>query len=153
MTFYRPKKRKLNNKPTVVMGQSFASQWEADRYLQLLYLEQQGVIRDLRTQVKFELIPAIREPDTVGKRGGIKQGKVIERAVNYVADFTYVKNGETIVEDTKGYTDTLSATYKVFVIKRKLMLWRYGITVKEIKQNADVKVRGHFNNGVTSHER
>lgn len=129
-----PKKPRQNNTSVTVCGIKFDSKWEADRYLQLLYLEQQGVIRDLQLQKKFELIPAVRWPDTVGKRGGVKQGKVIERAVNYVADFVYIKNGETIVEDAKGYYDTSSAMYKVFIIKRKLMLWRYGLHVKEVRR-------------------
>ena len=129
-----PKKARQFNEKTVVCGKQFDSKWEADRYLQLLYLEQQGVIRDLQTQKRFELIPAVREPDTVGKRGGVKQGKVIERAVYYIADFVYLKDGQTVVEDAKGYRDTSSAMYKVFIIKRKLMLWRYGLHVKEVRR-------------------
>lgn len=137
MNYYKlpkPRKNRQNNQRVTVCGKTFDSKWEADRYLQLLYLEQQGVIRDLRTQKRFELIPAVREPDTVGKRGGIKQGKVIERAVYYVADFVYLKDGQTVVEDAKGYRDTSSAMYKVFIIKRKLMLWRYGLHVKEVRR-------------------
>lgn len=130
-----PKKPRQNNTSVTVCGIKVDSKWEADRYLQLLYLEQQGVIRDLQLQKKFELIPAVREPDTVGKRGGVKQGKVIERAVYYVADFVYIKNGETVVEDAKGYYDTSSAMYKVFIIKRKLMLWRYGLRVREVRRD------------------
>lgn len=136
MSYFKlPKKARQNNERVTVCGISFDSKWEADRYLQLLYLQQQGVIRDLQLQKKFELIPAVREPDTVGKRGGVKQGKVIERAVYYVADFVYVKGGETVVEDAKGYYDTSSAMYKVFIIKRKLMLWRFGLRVKEVRRD------------------
>ena len=130
-----PRKTRQNNQRITICGKEFDSKWEADRYLQLLYLEQQGVIRDLQLQKKFELIPAVREPDTVGKRGGLKQGKIIERAVYYIADFVYLKNGETVVEDAKGYYDTSSAMYKVFIIKRKLMLWRYGLRVKEVRRD------------------
>ena len=72
-----PRKARQNNKSVVICGIKFDSQWEADRYLQLLYPQEQGIIRDLQLQKKFELIPAAREPDTVGKRGGIKQGKII----------------------------------------------------------------------------
>ena len=52
----------------------------------------------------------------------------------YIADFVYVKGGQTVVEDAKGYRDTSSAMYKVFIIKRKLMLWRYGLSVKEVRR-------------------
>jgi hypothetical protein len=129
-----PKKTRQNNTSVTVCGIKFDSKWEADRYLQLLYLQEQGIIRDLQLQKKFELIPAVREPDTIGKRGGVKQGKVIERAVYYVADFVDVKDGENVVEDAKGYYDTSSAMYKVFIIKRKLMLWRYGLQVREVRR-------------------
>lgn len=132
--FKKPRKARQNNTSVTVCGIKFDSKWEADRYLQLLYLEQQGIIRDLQLQKKFELIPAVREPDTVGKRGGVKQGKVIERAVYYIADFVYLKDGQTVAEDAKGYRDTSSAMYKVFIIKRKLMLWRYGLHVKEVRR-------------------
>lgn len=89
-------------------------------------LEQAGEIRDLKRQVKFELIPAQFEPDTLTKTGKPKRGKCIERAVCYYADFVYTENGETVVEDAKGIrTDT----YK---IKRKLMLYKYGIRIKEV---------------------
>ena len=60
-------------------------------------------------QVKFELIPKIGD----------------ERPCNYIADFTYMENGELVVEDVKGVrTDA----YK---IKKKLMLWVHGIRIKE----------------------
>lgn len=126
--------RKYGNKKVEVEGETFDSLKEARRGKELEMLEQAGAVRDLRRQVRYELIPTIREPETVGKRGGIKTGKVIERGVEYIADFVYqdAETGETIVEDVKGYRDTNSAAYKVFTIKRKLMLHIYGIRVKEI---------------------
>ena len=52
---------------------------------------------------------------------------MVERAVHYIADFVYKdKDGELIVEDTKGFR---TADY---IIKRKLMLWVYNIRIKEI---------------------
>ena len=90
-------------------------------------LERTGEIKDLKRQVKFELIPAQREPDTIGKRGGIHKGKVIENAVNYVADFVYTDccSGVQVVEDAKGMRT------KDYIIKRKLMLYRHGIKILE----------------------
>lgn len=54
-----------------------------------------------------------------------KVGK--EREVKYIADFTYRDSeGNFIVEDAKGFrTD-------VYKIKKKLMLWRFGIEIKEV---------------------
>ena len=90
-------------------------------------LEKAGAISDLRTQVKFVLIPAQREPDTVGVRGGVKKGKVIEREVDYIADFVYKNSsGDTVVEDTKGFRT------KDYVLKRKMMLFFHGIRIVEI---------------------
>ena len=64
-------KRKFNNKKITINGITFDSKKEAARYLGLIKLQEKGVIHDLKTQVKFELIP---------KQKG-------ERSCNYVADF------------------------------------------------------------------
>lgn len=114
----------------VFNGMTFASKKEASRYAELLLLERAGEISELKCQEKFVLIPAQREPDIIGKRGGRKQGKLIEHEVAYYADFYYIKDGQAVVEDVKGYKG--GGAYTVFVIKRKLMLWRYGIKVKEV---------------------
>ena len=122
---------KYHAKKTYLMGKEFDSKKEARRYAELLLLVRAGEITDLQCQVPFELIPAQREADTVGARGGIKQGKVIERAVTYVADFTYRdRDGNLIVEDTKGYKE--GQAYAVFSIKRKLMLYVHHIQIKEV---------------------
>ena len=49
---------KYNSKKTVVNGQTFDSRKEAKHYQELLLLERAGKIHDLRTQVKFVLIPS-----------------------------------------------------------------------------------------------
>ena len=81
----------------------------------MLLLEKAGAITDLQRQVKFELIPSQR----IG-------GKVVERSCNYIADFVYQENGQTVVEDTKGFKT------KDYIIKRKLMLWVHNIRIVEI---------------------
>ena len=108
-------------------GMVFDSKGEMQRYLDLKTLEECGSIQNLRRQVKFVLIPTQREPDIIGKRGGVKQGKVIEKEGSYTADFVYEENGQTVVEDYKGFK---TEAYK---IKKKLMLWVHGIQIKEIK--------------------
>lgn len=106
---------KYNNKTTQTFdGNVHDSRKEANRWSQLLLLEKAGVISDLKRQVRYELIP---------KQEG-------ERAVYYVADFEYIENGKKVVEDVKGYKEGLA--YRVFAIKRKLMLYVHGIKVKEI---------------------
>lgn len=117
---------KYKNKKVVIDGIAFDSKREAKRYGELLLLEKAGVITNLQRQVKYVLIPAQREPDTVGARGGIHKGKLIEKECAYFADFVYQQDGETVVEDTKGMRTT------DYVIKRKLMLYRHGIRIREI---------------------
>lgn len=107
-----------------------ASKKEAKRKLVLEQKERDGEISDLKCQVPFELISQKREPDTIGPRGGIKKGKVIEHSCQYIADFVYRENGEMVVEDAKGYRG--GEAYALFVVKRKLMLDRYGIRVREV---------------------
>lgn len=116
---------KYGNKKLTVGGITFDSKTEASRYRDLYFLEKAGKISNLQRQVKFILIPAQYEPDTVGKRGGVKRGKLIERECSYIADFVYTEDGKQVVEDTKGFR---TADYK---IKRKLMLYVHGIRIKE----------------------
>lgn len=119
-------------KKITVNGITYDSKKEARRHAQLLEMERKGDIKDLQRQVKFVLIPAQREPDTIGPRGGVKKGRLLEREVCYVADFVYAAHGECVVEDTKGYRNPSTAGYAYFVLKRKLMLWVHGIRIQEI---------------------
>lgn len=97
----------------------FDSKKEYERWLTLKEMEKLDLIENLSRQVRYELIPGQRV-----------NGKILERAVYYVADFEYIENGQKVVEDVKGYRD--GAAYRIFVIKRKLMLYIHGIRVKEI---------------------
>ena len=127
----KAKTNKYNAKKVSVDGIEFDSKKEARRYQELLLLQKAGEIYMLERQKVYELLPAQREPDTVGKRGCVIKGKLLERAVEYVADFVYTdKNGKTVVEDVKGFRE--GGAYAVFVLKRKLMLYRYGIKIIEV---------------------
>ena len=117
---------KYHAKKITIDGNTFDSRKEYRRFCELSLLQRAGAITDLQRQVEFVLIPAQREPDTIGVCGGVKKGKTLELAVKYVADFVYRENGKTIVEDTKGFKT------KDYIIKRKLMLWVHGIRIKEI---------------------
>ena len=68
-------RNKYHSKKVEVDGITFDSKKEAKRFAELSLFEKAGVISDLQRQVKFVLIPAQREPDTVGARGGTKKGK------------------------------------------------------------------------------
>lgn len=121
-------KNKYHSKKVEVNGIVFDSKKEAKRFAELSLLEAAGAISDLQRQVKYVLIPAQREPDTFGARGGIKKGKTIEKECAYIADFVYkdLTLNKTVVEDTKGFKT------KDYIIKRKLMLYVHKIRIKEV---------------------
>lgn len=119
-------KNKYGNKKCSYDGMTFDSKRERDRYCELRLLQMAGKISELKCQVPFELVPEQRGPDTLGPRGGRRRGRLLEKAVVYVADFVYQADGKTVVEDAKGHRT------KDYIIKRKLMLFRHGIRIKEI---------------------
>ena len=101
-------------------GIKFDSKKEMNRYLELKEKLNNGEISELKLQVTFTLIPK-QEID----------GKCVERAVKYIADFVYLdENGELVVEDVKGCKK--GAAYTVFSMKRKLMLAKFGVRIREI---------------------
>lgn len=80
-------------------------------------MERQGLIKDIRLQVKFELQAKYK-----------KNNKTI-RAINYIADFTYfdVNKDKTIIIDTKGYRT------EVYKLKKKIFEYIYpDLEIKEI---------------------
>jgi len=108
---------KYRNRKVNVDGIWFDSMREARRYGELKLLQKGGYISDLQLQVPYELIPNQKDIN----------GKVIEHRVRYIADFVYRdKDGQEVVEDAKGVkTD-------VYRLKKKMMLDKYGIRIKEV---------------------
>ena len=105
---------KYGNRKTL----GFDSKKEAQRYGELLLMQKAKHIRDLKTQVRYELIPSQR----IGN-------KVVERACHYVADFDYyTSDGVHVVEDVK----SPATRTKDYIIKRKLMLLVHGIRIREV---------------------
>lgn len=109
---------KYGNKKITYNGEVFDSKREYKRWCELKLLEMAGKITDLRRQVKYVLVPSQFDSG----------GDLIERECYYKADFVYhdTEQNKTIVEDSKG------ARTKEYVIKRKLMLYVYGIKIVEI---------------------
>lgn len=98
---------KYKNRKIVVDDIKFDSILEANRYKELKLLQRAKQISNLRLQVPFLLQESFK-----------KNGK-IHRKIEYIADFVYEENGQTIVEDTKGMkTET-------FKIKQKLFEYKY----------------------------
>lgn len=108
---------KYGNEKVTFDGMTFDSEAEFRRWRELCLMAQAGEIGDLQRQVRYELVPAQRDED----------GNVLERACFYVADFVYTDaDGRTVVEDVKGFRT------KEYLIRRKLMLFRYGIRIQEV---------------------
>lgn len=104
---------KYNARKTIVDGIEFDSRREANRYAELLLLQRAGLISDLKRQEEFILIP--------------KCGS--ERAAKYHADFSYIDaNGKKVVEDVK----SRATKTKDYILRRKLMNWRFNIQVQEV---------------------
>jgi len=90
-----------------VKTNGYDSKKESVRAGNLKLLECAGHILGLREQVTLELQPSFK-----------CNGKT-ERAIKYIADFIYQKDGKMIIEDVKGYkTD-------VYKMKRKMLLFKY----------------------------
>lgn len=89
------------------------SKRQAKRLSQLRLMNEAGQIRGLARQVEYVLLP---------KQAG-------ERKLAYVADFQYEEWTSTgwvrVVEDSKGFRT------RDYIIKRKLMLHRHGIVLRE----------------------
>ena len=121
---------KYHSRKIIINGEKFDSKKEHARFNQLSLLEKAGVITNLQRQVKFELIPAqyenVSREEYIKSKGKKTKGKCIERACNYIADFVYETDGKRVVEDTKGFKT------KDYIIKRKLLLYRYGIKISEV---------------------
>lgn len=101
-----------NTKITTADG-TFDSMRELHRWSELKLMERAGLISGLVRQYRFEVIPKQRV-----------NGRTVKPCY-YIADFCYLQDGQMVVEDCKGMkTD-------VYKIKKKLMLWRYGIDIKE----------------------
>lgn len=109
------KQSKYHNKKCVYKGIKFDSQKEMGYYIKLELLENSGVIHDLKRQVEFELIETFRLNDKT------------YRKTKYIADFTYYdKDNKYHVVDTKGFKT------KEYLLKKKLMAWKYGIEIEEV---------------------
>jgi hypothetical protein len=88
----------------------YASQKEANYSAKLALWQRLGAIRNLKEQVRFELIPK----DELG------------RAVVYVADFVFDDRFGHHVLDTKGFRT------KEYILKRRLMWKVHGIKIEEV---------------------
>lgn len=102
----------------VVDGETYNCLNDYYRWCDLRQLEIDGKISNLKRHVKYVLVPAQRD----------EEGKLVEHEVSYIVDFEYILDGKKIAEDTGSYAR--GAASQLISIKRKLMLYNFGITVK-----------------------
>ena len=94
---------KYRNKKGIVEDYVFDGIAESRRYKELKLLLKANKISDLQLQPRFLLQDSFK-----------KNGRIF-RKIEYVADFKYIENGKTIVEDVKGMqTDVFKLKHKIF---------------------------------------
>jgi len=105
----KTKRSKYGNKRTLYDGIMFASQSEARRYATLKLWQLSDIIGQLELQPKYPC-------------------KVNDKLVfTYIADFRYLRDGQQVVEDVKGYRT------KEYIIKKKVVEALYNIKIVEVK--------------------
>ena len=129
---FNNKRSKYGNKKVKYEGLKFDSEKERDRYIFLKEQEKLGNIQDLQLQVKYELIPAIKEEyvEHLKTKDKVKT-RTIQLAITYTCDFQYYKNGELVTEDVKASPKTASLD-KTFLIKEKLFRWKFNRPIKRV---------------------
>lgn len=115
-------KPKYKNSKIAIDGRKYDSKAEADRSIVLRFQVSRGYISELEYQPTFVLQESFI--DNRGRRNA---------AIKYIADFMYIENGLTIVEDVKGMQ---TPDYK---IKAKLFRAKYPeLQHWEIKDGKDL---------------
>ena len=135
------RKSKYNNKKVEYNGMTFDSKKERDRYIVLFEAQCRGEISNLETQVKYVLIPAIREEYEVQlKTKTITKTRTVQKAITYTADFRYFHNErqEWVVSDVKA-SPMQASLDKTFIIKEKIMFALKGIKIQRVyKANENI---------------
>lgn len=113
---------KYNAERTTVNGQTFDSKGEAARHQDLELLQRSGQISNLERQPKFTLQPKFT--DNTGKN---------QRAITYKADWSYIEDGQEIIEDFKGMET------KEFLLKAKMFRYQHPELILRITTKEDIK--------------
>lgn len=107
---------KYHNKKVFYGNILFDSKKECNYFYKLKLMENTGIIKELKRQVPFELIPTYK----------INNRTV--RKMQYIADFTYIttNNNKLHIVDTKGYRT------EVYKLKKKIFEYKYKMEIEEI---------------------
>lgn len=114
------KKSKYRNNKAEYQGIVFDSEKEMRRYCELKIKLRVGLIRDLRLQVRFELMPAEK----------LHGETRVKPATVYIADFVYfdVERGKTVIEDVKSEKTAKLSDYRN---KKHAMKSLLGLDIEE----------------------
>lgn len=107
---------KYHNKKVFYGDILFASKKECNYFYKLKLMENTGMIKNLKRQVPFELIPTHK----------INNRTV--RKMQYIADFTYITTNDNKLHivDTKGYRT------EVYKLKKKIFEYKYKMEIEEV---------------------
>lgn len=115
-----------------VDGITFASKREMRAFLTLQMAEKAGAIQNLRRQVRFTWDVTYSA-----------NGQEYKKTESYIADFTWVENGEAVVADVKAMTEEKymarrkrtkkrMESMEVYLRKKRIMQALFGVCVKEL---------------------
>lgn len=102
-----PTRSKYNAKKTLICDILFDSKFEAERYCILNVMQKGKLISELKLQVPYQIM--------------VNDIKICA----YIADFVYIQDGKTVVEDAKGVK---TPEYR---LKKKLMKAVFDIDILE----------------------
>lgn len=132
----KQKKNKYGNKPCTYQGIKFDSEKERDRYIFLKSLQDKGIISELTCQPRFTICPEVyEEREVTYKTEKLQIEKTVVKKIKianaryYYGDFSYVFDGQKVVEDVKSSPENLTDLYS---LKKSLMMYFFYIDVKEI---------------------
>ena len=116
-------RRKFGEKKVRNAWGEFDSKSEWYRYAELMFMQRKGLISDLKRQVRYEIIPAIKVQNVVQVQLKTKtKTKIVERVdelpAHYTCDFQYIQDGVLVIEDAKSEA---TRKEKDYVLRRKLM--------------------------------
>ena len=107
----RKRRVKYHNVKCEYNGLKFDSKTEMEYYKYLLGLQEKGIVKEIKTQIKYSLQDKFKYKDKV------------QREIVYIADFVVIySDGREEVIDTKGSVHNIDPVFK---IKRKLLLCKY----------------------------
>ena len=123
---------KYNNTKIEVDGIVFDSKKEAKYYKIFKDAAENGEISNLRRQVSFEIIPAVKRQVVKHLKTKDKlEERCVQRATHYVADFVYTdpKTKLDVVVDVKS---PITRKNPVYILKKKMMLAFNNIEIVEM---------------------